>query len=110
MQIFQAHDSHCSIFAEHINVSSLFQFLGLQGIWGPNGGSKVEVAAYVDRKEPEGFTFHLGPLGLFTVSMRAVHWKLWNDPPSSVHYGNKCQDRLLLLLQSLPRTAYSTAV
>lgn len=87
-----------------------FNFLACKGIWGPYRGSKVEVVAYVDRKEPEGFTLHLGPLGLCTVSMRAVHWKLWNDPPSPVHYGNQCQDRLLLLFRSLPRTAYSTAV
>lgn len=64
-----------------MNVSSLSQFLGLKGIWGPSGGSKVEVAAYVDRKEPEGFTFHLGPLGFCTVSMRTVHWRPRGDPP-----------------------------
>lgn len=88
--------------------SSLSQFLGLQGIWGPFGASKVEVTAYVNRKEPEGFTFHMGTLGPCVVSICPL--EALGDPPSSVHYGNQCQDRPLLLFLSLPRTAYSTAV
>lgn len=54
--------------------------------------------------------FMRGLGALRAVSMRAVHCRLRDDPPSPVHYGNQCQDGPLLPVPSLPRTADPTAV